>query len=276
MNDIARAYVAACDAEIAAPKPGNVHDFADGHRMRAADFRRSARISAPEIARTGASLGERVLGAITATRASVGQNTNLGIVLLCAPLAIAAESGASLRDGVRDALHQSTDRDAALIFQAIVHAAPGGLGATQRNDVHGAAPSSILDAMHEAADRDSIAFLYAHDFAPLFDAALPDAGALEARGIVEPWRSVAIYLRWLAWRPDSHVVRKHGIAAASAVQQDARAMRARLDGSADASTLLPELLAWDSVLKRNEINPGTSADLTVATIFARVLGNSRP
>ncbi|MGE8472213.1 MAG: triphosphoribosyl-dephospho-CoA synthase, partial [Paraburkholderia hospita] len=29
-----------------------------------------------------------------------------------------------------------------------------------------------------------------------------------------------------------------------------------------------ELAAWDNTLKRGGINPGTSADLTVATLFA--------
>ena len=58
---------------------------------RVADFRRSAEVAAEPIARLRASVGARILGAIEATRAAVGQNTNLGIVLLCAPLARAAE-----------------------------------------------------------------------------------------------------------------------------------------------------------------------------------------
>jgi triphosphoribosyl-dephospho-CoA synthase len=32
--------------------------------------------------------------------------------------------------------------------------------------------------------------------------------------------------------------------------------------------LLSDLLGWDATLKRRGINPGTSADLTVATLFA--------
>lgn len=91
--DIAEAYVSACHDELRALKPGNVHDFADGHRMAVAQFETSAAASAGPLTSPGASVGERILGAIEATRAAVGVNTNLGIVLLSAPLAMAAEAG---------------------------------------------------------------------------------------------------------------------------------------------------------------------------------------
>jgi triphosphoribosyl-dephospho-CoA synthase len=87
---IAAAFEAACRDELAAPKPGNVHLFADGHRMTADEFIRSAAAAAGPLAQPGARVGARILGAIEATAAAVGTNTNLGIVLLCAPLAAAA------------------------------------------------------------------------------------------------------------------------------------------------------------------------------------------
>ncbi|MGB5800315.1 MAG: triphosphoribosyl-dephospho-CoA synthase, partial [Mesorhizobium sp.] len=43
---LTEAYEAACRAEIEALKPGNVHVFADGHRMSADQFLRSAEVSA--------------------------------------------------------------------------------------------------------------------------------------------------------------------------------------------------------------------------------------
>ncbi len=83
---IAEAYLAACRAELAAIKPGNVHVHAAGHRMSVADFEASAALSAPPLTAPGARVGARIEAAVAATRAGVGQNTNLGIVLLCAPL----------------------------------------------------------------------------------------------------------------------------------------------------------------------------------------------
>ena len=39
----------------------------------------------------------------------------------------------------------------------------------------------------------------------------------------------------------------------------------------EPADLLSELLEWDAVLKARGINPGTTADLTVATLFAHRL-----
>jgi triphosphoribosyl-dephospho-CoA synthase len=39
---------------------------------------------------------------------------------------------------------------------------------------------------------------------------------------------------------------------------------------------LPDLLQWDASLKQRGINPGTSADLTVATLFAHRLRTILP
>ena len=66
--------------------------------------------------------------------------------------------------------------------------------------------------------------------------------------------------------------RKHGAAVAAAVQRDAERARGELAACADPLALLPGLLAWDAALKAEDINPGTSADLTVATAFAWRLG----
>ncbi|MGH7153741.1 MAG: triphosphoribosyl-dephospho-CoA synthase, partial [Acetobacteraceae bacterium] len=155
---IAEAFRAACAEELSAPKPGNVHVFADGHRMTADDFLRSAAVAAPGLCREGAKLGERVLDAIRATRDAVGQNTNLGIVLLAAPLVMAAErDGGGLRFRVRRVLETADVADTRAIFTAIREAAPAGLGDAAQYDVRGVADVVPRVAMAAAADRDSIA-----------------------------------------------------------------------------------------------------------------------
>ncbi len=71
---------------------------------------------------------------------------------------------------------------------------------------------------------------------------------------------------------DSHVRRKHGPAVAAAVRAEAEALRAGLDlGAAPVAALL----AFDRDLKERGINPGTSADFTVATLFADALRTAR-
>src|SRR6516225_671616 len=88
---VAEAFIAACRDELEAPKPGNVHVYASGHRMTAAQFVDSAAAAADPLCAPGTRVGARTRGAVEATLQAVGANTNLGIVLLCAPLAAAVE-----------------------------------------------------------------------------------------------------------------------------------------------------------------------------------------
>src|SRR5262249_11608174 len=117
MNEIAAAFVAACRDEIEAPKPGNVHIFAEGHGMTVDDFLQSAEAAAPALCDTGAPIGLRIFAAIDATFAAVKKNTNLGIILLCAPLAAASEKGGGLRESLKETLLGLTREDACLAFK---------------------------------------------------------------------------------------------------------------------------------------------------------------
>jgi triphosphoribosyl-dephospho-CoA synthase len=92
--------------------------------------------------------------------------------------------------------------------------------------------------------------------------------AARSRWADPSWAALAAYLAFLAAFPDSHVQRKHGPAVAAVVQRDAERAGGELAACADPLVLLPGLLGWDATLKAAGINPGTSADLTVATAFA--------
>lgn len=89
---IAEGFRDACRQELAALKPGNVHVHSPGHGLEVRDFELSADAAAPHIAARGARVGARIRAAVEATWGAVATNTNLGIVLLCAPLAAAAET----------------------------------------------------------------------------------------------------------------------------------------------------------------------------------------
>jgi triphosphoribosyl-dephospho-CoA synthase len=269
---VAEAFRWACLTELDAPKPGNVHVFADGHRMTAAEFVASAEAAAPPLSAVGARVGERILGAVAATSEAVGSNTNLGIVLLCAPLAAAAERAISdLRTSLIKVLQRLDAKDAELTFRAIVLAAPAGLGRSERHDVFGPATVSLLDAMTEASDRDRIARQYATSFSDVFDIGLPCLEAAVRRDADLRWATLATYLEFLSAFPDTHIVRKYGSPAAEGVRQTAAGFRRSLHAIENPETLVPDLLTWDAALKANGINPGASADLTVATLFANRL-----
>lgn len=271
-NPVAVAYIEACLAELDAPKPGNVHRFAAGHRMEVADFVRSAEVSAAPIAARGARVGSRVRAAVEATLSAVSQNTNLGIILLCAPLAAASEvpdiALPSALAGVLDGLDRADAQD---VFSAIAAANPGGLGRAPRHDVNAPAVATLRQAMAEAADRDRIARQYVTTYEDVFLLGLPAlANARRRRGDAR-WSTLTVYLTFLAAMPDTHIVRKFDAAAAEAVRGEAAGWRDAVAAARDPEGIVDGLLSWDGELKSRGINPGTSADLTVATLFASSL-----
>jgi len=274
---VAAAIRDACLTEIRAFKPGNVSLAAPGHGMSAQDFIESANAMAAVIAVPGAGVGRRILRAIEATRAIVPFNTNLGIVLLCAPLAHAVVE-ASGESGLRARLHAvlaTLDvNDAVLAYQAIRLAQPGGLGRAERHDVAAAPSVTLFEAMREARERDLIARQYVTDYRDVFDTGMPAAGRSLARWDSRDWAAVAVYLEFLSRFPDSHVVRRHGGEVAAVVSREAGLLVQALGRASDPAREMPALEEFDRQLKAKSINPGTSADMTVATLVAMDLEDS--
>jgi triphosphoribosyl-dephospho-CoA synthase len=269
---IQAAYEDACRQEVEALKPGNVHLFADGHRMTVQEFLTSAKVSAAPLTDPSLPLGRRILEAVRATRVAVDTNTNLGIILLCAPLAAAAMDGGSLRDNLGAVLQSIDLDDTAAVFEAIVLASPGGLGSAPEHDVRQASTVGLLEAMGEAATRDRIARQYVTGFADIFDLGLPALEAAIGRGETGMWPAVHAYLAFLTAFPDSHVQRKFGLETAEEVRGQARSIRAEFALAQGEKQRVAVLMDFDARLKLRGINPGTSADLTVACLLVHNLG----
>ncbi len=273
---IAAAFLDACRTEIVALKPGNVHIYAPGHRMTAADFKVSAAAAAPFIAAQHLIIGERILAAVKATWNAVGQNTNLGIVLLAVPLAAARLNIASLkvpspeklRESLGGVLSALTTADAEAAFEAIRLANPGGLGEEDTADVRHRPTVTLLEGMRLASHRDRIAYQYASVYEDIFGLGLSSLKEGLRRFGDKASAATYCYMSFLASFPDTHITRKHDLGTARAVQQQAIPLLARLDAAETVGSLKDDLLAFDAELKRHSLNPGTSADLTVATLFA--------
>jgi triphosphoribosyl-dephospho-CoA synthase len=265
----------ACLLEASAAKPGNItpaHDFSDTTYV---DMVRSAlalgSAFATERAR-GRGVGELIADAVRETGRVADANTNLGIVLLFAPLvraAATARAGETLAEATERVLSQLDVEDAAAAFAAIVQARPGGLGDAPEHDVRGPASVSLREAMAAAAHRDSIASEYATGFAIVFDEGLP----LLADALRQPATTldaiVTLHVGLLAARPDTLIARKAGTQAAYAVTTAARQVR---DGKLSLADFDASLRGGD-----HRLNPGTTADLVAGTLLAALLsGMSLP
>jgi triphosphoribosyl-dephospho-CoA synthase len=266
---IARAVWSACVVEVRALKPGNVSVYADGHGMSADDFIRSARGCAQVLGRPGMKVGERILESVELTIRTVGCNTNLGIILLAAPLAEAAQrpAAAPLRASLQSVLRGLDVEDAQLAYRAIRLARPGGLGRSPRHDVQEAPHVTLLEAMAEAQERDRIARQYASGYEDVFTLGVAQLEEALARWQSEEWSAVAVFLAYLSRFHDTHIERKYGAETAEEVCRKAARVAAELQRSRRPEQAILLLTAFDRELKEAGINPGTSADLTVATLL---------
>jgi triphosphoribosyl-dephospho-CoA synthase len=268
---VANAYLQACQMELEALKPGNVSVYADGHGMTAKDFLLSAECSVGPLTDFSLGLGRRIFLGVEQTRQAVGCNTNLGVILLAAPLLQASfdHPQRPLRENLRRVLDATTVEDAHWVFRAICLAAPGGLGQSDRYDVNQTAVVGLLDAMREAAARDQLARQYATGYHDIFEFFLPlieKGGYRDTRTMTEN-----IFVEILAHQPDTHIRRKYGEHSAQAVQRYAGLLQQRLQRCATTRERNNLLHGADRMLKQRGINPGTSADLTVSTLLARQL-----
>lgn len=273
--DIASAAQLACLLEASAPKPGNVAPDVRTHfrDTRYEHFLASAAAIGPAfLLAKRRSLGITILDACTATARWTNANTNLGIILLLAPIARAAlHAGGTLRTRVARVLERTTVRDAADVYAAIRLADPGGLGRADEQDVAAAPTLPLRAVMALAADRDAIAREYATDFRVTFDLGAPTLRRARRDGLSWNDAIVEAYLTLLAGVPDTHVARKLGEAAAADISRRSRAVLAA--GGVRSPAGRRRAAALDRALRNesNSRNPGTTADLTAAAIFVVLL-----
>jgi triphosphoribosyl-dephospho-CoA synthase len=271
--EVAAAGQLACLLEVSAPKPGNVSPEHHFHDTRYEDFLASAVAIGPALADAGRQpVGRVIRRALEDTLRWTRSNTNLGIVLLLAPLARAALSeGGTLRERLSRILTETTVDDAADVYVAIRRARPGGLGESAAEDVAGAPTVALRDAMALAAERDAIAREYVTDFALTFETGVPALLAARRAGLAWTDAAVEVYLTLLETTADTHIARKLGPAEAAAVSRRAREVRAA--GGTQSAAGRKALAALDAELRdpRNRRNPGTTADLTCAALFVVIL-----
>ena len=276
-TELEELVLASFSQEVNALKPGNVSRYSDGHEMTVKDFMSSAEQVSPLLCNRTLSLGERVLLSVEKTIAAVNCNTNLGMILLFAPIVMAAEQASggdntSGREKLEIVLKNSTLNDAQMIFRAIRKANPGGLGHSDQFDVHLDPQCSLLAAMEAARERDNIAKQYVTSFSDIFTLGLDSLRGFTERWNGVEWAIVACYLNFLSTQTDSHIGRKFGNKLAEQVKTRAKKVFDLFKNNKNPEDAFPILLEFDRELKSENINPGTSADLTAASILVFMLG----
>ncbi|MFK7794211.1 MAG: triphosphoribosyl-dephospho-CoA synthase [Gammaproteobacteria bacterium] len=274
VNDYILSYQQACLLELRALKPGNVGYHSSGHGMSVQQFELSAQASAEPLFSICDGVGKRVLKAVNATHDAVAENTNLGIILLVAPIAeTLIQSGHSLklRNNLANVLADLSVEDAKYCYQAIQVAMPGGMGEVDDQDISMEPSVTLLEAMRLSADKDRIGYQYTNTFSDIFEHNLPIYREYQQKWGSQEWAATAVFLsQWLRV-PDSLIIRKKGLLKAREISDMIAPLANQVLASRDPTDHISGLLSLDSELKDVGINPGTTADITVATLFVAML-----
>ena len=256
----------ACEWEVLARKAGNVCPGREFPDLTVNDFLVSAAAIAPILDQApNQPLGVTILRCIEATRKVVNTNTNLGIVLLLAPLA-SVPLDQPLMPGLAQVLARTTVEDSRNVFAAIRLAKPGGLGEVKEQDVRDEPTLPLREVMALAKERDEIAAQYTNYFADVLHLSGMFCNRVDyfqniERAVVE----LQVALLACGVR-DSLILRKNGESETRKVGNAAQ--KIGLQGF-DTPSAQQAYLDFDTWLRSDNHarNPGTTADLIAAALF---------
>jgi triphosphoribosyl-dephospho-CoA synthase len=252
-----RAQLAMMLEVCAYPKPGNVdrcHDYIDTrleHFLASTIFARTALNEAEE--GTGR-IGEIIKHAVRDTNCHTGGNTHFGAFILLIPLIYGKGIPGAL------AAIQKTDVSDAVAFYKAFAMTSVKMNATDELDVRDPHTLTIireqdmtlLNIMQHSAANDMVA----REWVTGFPLTRRGADLLIQSG---PGRQaiVTTFLTLLASEPDTFIIKKHGMEVAREIMATAREV---IDGR-------HSLEAFDADCIARDINPGSTADIVIASIF---------
>ncbi|MGB9936827.1 MAG: triphosphoribosyl-dephospho-CoA synthase [Methanobacterium sp.] len=275
------------------PKPGNVHRTQDFDDMIFEDFLISG-IVIGDLMKKAAErgmkykddyslhkirLGEIIKEAVLETDKWIGNNTNLGIIILLTPLCAAAGMSSNieeLRKNVERIMRATTSKDAVNLYDAINAADAGGMGEQEELDVADAEARgriikediNMFKVFEMSAKWDLLSTELTTGMPVTFETGFPTFKEIKAEyGLNKA--TVQTFLTILANNPDTLISRKYGNDTARIVSADADSILQN-GGILNAQG---ELLIrqFDQQLLKNKFNPGTTADITAASIMVAFL-----
>lgn len=277
LDDLKSAYLFSCKKDIELIKPGNVNLLSSHKDTKAQDYLDSAILSSKELFNQNYSLGKRILESVNVTRSQVNVNTNLGIILLCAPViqSYIDFNNLDLREGIKKTLSTTSIKDTHDLCAAINISSPGGLGDSDMYDTASYPNASIKQIMDYSQEYDRISYQYSHNFSDIFDFIIPKLEFLNQRYESLDISLSLLFIEILAKIPDSHISRKFGDKIAKKTSNNASDLLKILDREYDPDYLAKALNNLDYEYKKKGINPGTTADLLVASLMIyKISGNN--
>ena len=263
-NIIQKFYIKSCQEELRVLKPGNhsIHSKIIG--MNHKKFEYAAKISSEIFVKKNIGLGEKIYQSALICLNQLGENYNLGIIILCAPIfEISPKRLCNFKEELKIILSRITEKQGDFILRAINKVNPAGLKKYDGpGDVNKKKKFSFKQIMKIGSKWDRISGCYATGYEEIFDNGLPFFELVKKR-FSQNTSIILLYLYFLSVDKDSHILRKYVLRKSKIVMKKAKNLLMEV-------TFKPymknRLLNFDKYLKFH-YNPGTCADLTVTTLL---------
>lgn len=284
-DEIAKIAQIASALEVSGyPKPGNVHRTRDYDDMVFEDFIISGivigdtvREACGDVDVENPRLGKYILEAVVETDRWIKNNTNLGIMMMTIPIAVAAaisDDFNEIRPNVVKLMANTSVDDACDLYDAINIADAGGMGDQDEYDVASDNAKNELrqnnqtmyDVLKISAPWDMLGREMTSDMPVVFEMGFPTYNELIKEKSLND-ACVLTFLTILSQVPDTLISRKYGEDDALKVSM----MTRDLLNLKDESDFGEKVKEFDEYLYKNDYNPGTTADLTAASIFVSYL-----
>ena len=276
-NQVKMAFEYACKLDVFSIKPGNVFLDHPAYGMTHKDFLQSSMACSDIICEQNIDIGEKILESVKASIDVVGCNTNLGIILLCSPIveAIYLDNEHKLQqNNLKKVIDRIDLKQTKTIYKAINLANAGGMGLKDKFDLNAKKSSDFIlsEAMNFASSYDYIANEYTNYFNNIINTiSLNWRNYFKLMGNAE-CATTATFLKLISSNPDSLIARKYGLDTAIEVSGKFKALSDEYCELKNPNIINNKLLLLDSELKIQGLNPGTTADVVVASIFINRLG----
>tara|TARA_B100000579_G_scaffold126324_1_gene101914 strand:+ start:1216 stop:2061 length:846 start_codon:yes stop_codon:yes gene_type:complete len=276
-NQVKMAFEYACKLDVFSIKPGNVLLNHPAYGMTHKDFLQGSMACSDTICEPNLDIGEKIYQSVSSSMDVVGCNTNLGIILLCVPIVEAIylnKDHTFEQDNLKKVIDNIDAKQTQKIYKAINIASAGGMGEKSEFDLKKSKKINFtfFEAMKYASSYDYIAFQYSTYFDNIINNLAPCWRKYFKKMNSDENATTALFMEFISNNPDSLIARKHGVDKAIEVSDRFVDLSKEYNESENPNKLNNKLLLLDSELKIQGLNPGTTADVVVASIFLNRLG----